>query len=68
MVAVVEKVGGDHTARPHRLGAPTQLVRGLQEQHRQITARYDAWTAKIAMLPPGHRVWLQGKRCPLRLQ
>jgi len=46
----------------------TWQVRGLQEQHREITARYDAWANKLAALPEGHRVWLQRRRGPLQLQ
>ncbi len=36
-------------------------VRGLQEQHRQITRRYNSWINQLSAHPQGHRVWLQRK-------
>lgn len=42
-------------------------VRGLQEQHRQVTARYASWASQLAVYPADHRVWIQQKRGRLRL-
>lgn len=42
-------------------------VRGLQEQHRQVTARYESWAYQLADLPADHRVWIQQKRGKLSI-
>jgi hypothetical protein len=39
-------------------------IKGLQEQHRRLTANLERWTQALETFPYGHRVWDQGLRGP----